>query len=182
MSPGMMTHHAGSPFRELPSFACPKKVLKRMAGLLELKPDCPPSPQIVIGHTTPEPPVSQVPLSCVPPWMFFGSVGLTEKLWNWSVDSPLFRLVSFPGTRDSSCWQSARLAPVSPRVAHSAEVSTNSPLERTRPPSEPKKATFGFDGTVTIACWSGCIPFGNPFASAVASRVTSEKLTPASVE
>src|SRR5215208_5639999 len=135
MSPEMTTHFAGSPFWKFPSFACPKNVLKRSAGLLELKPDCPPSPQIVIGQTTLEPPYSNVPLSCVPPMRFFGSVGFADRLWNWSVERPLFRLVSVVGTRDSSCWHSARFAPVTPRVAQSPEVSAKSPLERTRPPS-----------------------------------------------
>ena len=68
---------------------------------------------------TPECPLgSQVPLSCVPPIKSFESKGLTDRLWNWSVERPLFRPVSSVGTRDSSCWQIARFAALRLREAH----------------------------------------------------------------
>src|SRR6187551_2929362 len=112
MSPVMTTHFDGSPPRKFASFAWPVNWLKRMSGLTALKPDWPPSPQMSMFHTTLDPVVDHVPLSCVPPMMFFGSCGLTEKLWNWSVDSPLFRLKMYDGTRERSCWQIARFAGV----------------------------------------------------------------------
>src|SRR5215216_6119300 len=105
MSPVATTQRAGSPFRKLTSFAWPVNVLNRSAGLPELNPDCPPSPQMIIGQTTPEPAYSNVPLSCVPPMRLLGSVGFAERLWNWIVDRPLLRLVIRVGTRERSCLQ-----------------------------------------------------------------------------
>ena len=58
-------------------------------------------------------------------------------------------------------------------------MSANDPLDRIMPPSEPKNVMF-VPGTVAIACWSGCMPFGR--VSEVASRVISVKFAPPSVE
>ncbi len=179
MSPVMMTHFEGSPPWKFASFAWPVNWLKRRFGFAALKPDCPPSPQTSMFQTVPDPVVDQVPLSCVPPMMFFGSCGFTEKLWNCRVESPLLRLKSCVGTRDSSCWHVARSAAFSPRSAHWAETSAKSPLVRTMPPSEPKNVML-LPGTDAIAWESGCMPFG--VVSDEASRVTSLKFAPASVE
>src|SRR6516164_317872 len=111
---------------------------------------------MICGHTTAEPVVSKVPLSCVPPCRCFGLSGATDRLWNCNVESPLFRLNKREGTLDSSCWQSARFAPLSPRyVVHCDEISEKLPLERMSPPSEPSKNRPGFVGLTTSACWSG---------------------------
>src|SRR4029453_11878760 len=91
-SPEITTHIAGSPPWKFASFACPVNVLNRYAGFEALKPDWPPSPQMSMFHTTPEPPVENVPLSCVPPIRFFGSAGFPERLWNCRVESPCLRL------------------------------------------------------------------------------------------
>src|SRR5438552_2109158 len=78
----------------------------------------------------------------------------------------------------SQCWQSARSAPVRPRLAQLPDASMKLPLVRTRPPSEPRKAISGLPGAKAITCWSGCIPSGGDSAS----LVMSVKLTPASVQ
>src|SRR5215510_6015275 len=110
---------------------------------------------MICGQTTYPPVVSNVPLSCVPPIRFFGSNRLTERLWNCSVESRLFRLYRYVGTRESSCWQSVSPPPESPRAAHWDETSAKAPLERIRPPSEPSKNILGLLGLTTSACWSG---------------------------
>src|SRR5438552_19029348 len=94
---------------------------------------------MICGHTTAEPVVSNVPLSWVPPCRCLELSAATERLWNCSVESPLFRLYRKVGTRDSNCWQSARSPPLSPRLVHCEEISAKLPLERIRPPSEPSK-------------------------------------------
>src|SRR5512139_1537301 len=101
------------------------------------KPDWPPSPIIVFSHLTGLPVDSHVPLSCVPPWTSFTLNGFTDRLWNWSVDSPLFMLSSFDGIAESICLQRSSAAPVKPLFgsSHQEERSTNSPLERITPPS-----------------------------------------------
>src|SRR5215510_10717006 len=105
---------------------------------------------MIWGQTTAEPVVSSVPLSCVPPWTCFGLSGATERLWNWSVESPLFRLKSFEGTADSNCRHVARLKGLRGRLLHCGEMSENVPLDRTSPPSEPKIAE-SVPGISTIA-------------------------------
>src|SRR5262245_28892535 len=77
---------------------------------------------MIWGQTTAEPFVSSVPLSCVPPWRCLGLSGATERLWNWSVERPSFRLDNWVGIRESSCWQSARSSPLNPRDEHCEDV------------------------------------------------------------
>ena len=43
-------------------------------------------------------------------------------------------------------------------LSQSFEASTNVPLVRIIPPSEPSKIWLGLPGLTTIACWSGWIP------------------------
>src|SRR5262245_17397773 len=155
----MMTHFVGSAFWKLASWFCPKNELNRTAELAELKPDWPPSPYTICGQTCAEPYVSNVPLSWVPPWRCFGLYAATERLWNCSVESPLLTSTRTVGTADSNCLHSARLAPVSGRESHCDEMSAKSPLDRMRPPSPPKIAAFE-PGISTMACESGCWPFG----------------------
>src|SRR5512143_897813 len=145
-------------------------------------PDWPPSPMIVFSHLFGLPSDSQVPLSCVPPWRTLTLCGLTERLWNWSVVSPLLRLWSSDGIRESICLQRSSEAPLSPRFgsSHHEERSTNTPLERITPPSLVSMNWNGLPGTVTIECWSGCSPLG--CNGSVPSKVMSVPLTPASVE
>ena len=71
-------------------------------------------------------------------------------------------LCSSDGIRDSICLHRASAAPLSPRFgsSHHDERSTNSPLERTTPPSLVSMNWNGLPGTVTSECWSGWIPFG----------------------
>src|SRR5262245_3321545 len=114
---------------------------------------------MICGQVTAEPFVSSVPLSCVPPWMCFGLSGATERLWNWSVESPLLRVKRCEGTADSNCWHVARLIGPRGRLLHCGEMSENVPLDRTSPPSEPKMAPF-VPGISTIAWLSGCMPLG----------------------
>src|SRR4029453_14967248 len=135
---------------------------------------------MICGQTTADPVVSNVPLSCVPPIRFLESNGLTDRLWNCSVDRPLFKLNRCEGTRESSCWHNVKPFPVRPRAAHCAETSVKSPLERMSPPSEPSKNKYGLPGCVTIACWSGWMPFG--VSGDEASQLMSVKLAPASVD
>src|SRR5215204_5519447 len=101
-------------------------------------------------------------------------------------------LYRYVGTADSNCWQSARLAPVRPRsLVHCDEMSVNVPSDRISPPSPPKIAAF-VPGSSTIACESGCCPFGAiEFGSqqlsglvgfVVASHVMSANDAPASPE
>src|SRR5215213_5222380 len=187
----MMTHFVGSPFWKLASVVCPVNVLNRSAEFVELNPDWPPSPYMICGQTTDEPVVSNVPLSCVPPWRCFGLSAATDRLWNCSVERPLFRSYSCVGTAESSCLQRAMLVGPSGRVSHCPEMSAKLPLVRTRPPSEPKIAE-SVPGIATMACSSGCIPFGANafglqhwparFGVVVASHVMSVKFAPASVE
>ena len=60
-----------------------------------------------------------VPLSCVPPCRrFCGRCALTDRLWNCSVDRPLFMLTSWFGTRLSRLLQKAMSAAFRPRVSH----------------------------------------------------------------
>ncbi len=124
----------------------------RNASLDASKPESPPSPKIVCGHVVVEPCVSNVPLSCVPPWMFFELRGFTERLWNCSVWRPLFRLVYVLGTADSSCWQRVSSEPTSPRPEHRLEALASVPLDSIRPPSEPSQYCSGLFGFVISAC------------------------------
>ena len=101
---------AMSPLLKFTSGVALKKVWKRKAGSPTSKPDWPPSPIIVFSHLVGLPGVCHVPLSCVPPCSTLTLNGLTERLWNCSVDSPLFMPVSLLGTRDSSCLQRASCA------------------------------------------------------------------------
>ena len=98
---------------------------------------------------------------------------------------------SLCGTAESSCWQSARSAPVSPRAVHCDEMSRNSPSDFISPPSPPKIAA-SVPGISTIACESGCCPFGaigfgwqqlpGGVGFVVESHVMSVNDAPASVE
>src|SRR5512138_3676496 len=106
---------------------------------------------MICGHTTAEPVVSYVPLSCVPPCRCFGLSPATEKLWNCSVDNPLFRLNRCFGTRESNCLHAVICEPESPRSSHWYETSLKSPLDRTMPPSDPEKNMYGLSGCVTSA-------------------------------
>ena len=71
---------------------------------------------------------------------------------------PLLMSVSWFGTREVSDLQYAVSAAFRPRVSHFADASANAPSERITPPSEPTMNRSGLPGTVTSACWSGCIP------------------------
>src|SRR5262249_32200761 len=157
----MITHAVGSPSRKFSSVYGEKKLLKRMCGLPMSKPDWPPSPYIVDVQFGLAVVPSHVPLSCVPPCRSDGFAGLIETLWNCSVDSPAFRVVSVVGIAFSMFVHAALLAAPRPRWLQSfvpfAEPSMRTPLERIRPPSEPSQNWSGFDGGVTIACWSGWI-------------------------
>src|SRR5438552_6897369 len=96
---------------------------------------------MICGHTTAEPVVSNVPLSCVPPCRCLELSAATERLWNCRVERPLFRLYRYEGTAESICWHVARSSPLSPRgLPHCDEMSVKIPLDRTNPPSEPKIA------------------------------------------
>src|SRR3954453_23650141 len=111
---------------------------------------------MICGQTTREPLYWNVPLSYVPPWSrLCGRCALADKLWNCSVDRPLFMFTSWFGTRFSRLLQYAVLAAFIPRVSHFADTSAKLPSERTTPPSEPVMNCRGLPGTVTIACWSG---------------------------
>ena len=57
-------------------------------------------------------------------------------------------------------------------------MSTNCPLVRISPPSEPTNAMPALFGSNTIACWSGCMPS----AGTRESFVMSVTFTPASVD
>src|SRR5262245_66632162 len=93
---------------------------------------------MICGHTLREPLYWNVPLSCVPPCSrFCGRWALTERLWNCSVDRPLFMFTSWLGTRPSRLLQSALSSALSPRVSHFAAVSATLPYERTTRPAEP---------------------------------------------
>src|SRR5205814_9353172 len=99
-----------------------------------------------------EPLYWNVPLACVPPCRRLdGFCRLAERLWNCSVDSPLFMLTSWFATLLSKLLHSAVSAAFSPRVSHLYEMSTRLPSERTTPPSEPTMNCSGLPGTATIA-------------------------------
>src|SRR5256885_11060745 len=123
-----------------------KYVWNRNAGFVESNPERPPSPKIVCGHVTDEPVVSKVPLSCVPPCTSFAFAGFTDRLWNCSVWSPLFRLVYEVGARDNSCLQRLRFGSIRFRPSQRLEMSVNVPSDRISPPSEPSKNWFGLFG------------------------------------
>src|SRR6266446_7507017 len=130
---------AGAPSWKLTSAFRPKYVWNRKSGFVASKPESPPSPKIVCGQVTAEPVVSNVPLSCVPPCTSFAFAGFTERLWNWRVCSPLFRLVQVVGARDKSCLQRLSDGSERPRPSQRPEISVNVPSDRIRPPSEPSK-------------------------------------------
>src|SRR5438309_2474656 len=95
-------------------------------------PDWPPSPKIVTNQL-PELKAC-VPLSCVPPMMSLsGFCTLTERLWYWSVPSPLFIVDVVVGTFDSQLTQSVLSAPERPRDAQSPEALLNEPLSLQKP-------------------------------------------------
>src|SRR5512138_2424424 len=98
---------------------------------------------MVLIHLEVLPLVCQVPLSCVPPCRILTLNGLTDRLMNWRVESPLFMLSSLVGTRERSCWQRSRRAGLRPRESHQEETSANSPLERMMPPSLDSKNWYG---------------------------------------
>src|SRR5437764_3165520 len=135
---------------------------------------------MICGHTLDEPLYSNVPLSCVPPMrLFCGFFGSTDRLWNCRVLSPLFRSASWFGTRQRSDLQYAVSAAFRPRESHLDETSANLPSEIWMPPSSPTMNCDGLPGTVTSACWSGCMAsawFGSP------SWVRSLQVAPASVD
>src|SRR5260370_7989236 len=110
-----------------------KNVCIRALGLPTLIPDCPPSPKIVTNQLSGVKFAGLeacVPLSCVPPMMSWsGFCTLTDRLWNWSVPSPLFSVAIVVGTAESQCWQSGSSAPVRLRVLHLLDTSVNPSLE-----------------------------------------------------
>src|ERR687888_2710936 len=133
---------------------------------------------MICGHTSDEPRNSKVPLSCVPPIrLFCGCLGSTDRLWNWSVESPLFMLLVFSGIRESIDLQNAVSAAFSPRLSHWADASTYWPFARTTPPSSPAIHCSGSPGIVTRPCWSG---WSQPRLSL--SSVMSVKVDPPSID
>src|SRR5947209_19333721 len=155
----------------------------RMFGLPVSISDWPPSPPTDSNQLLPALVdfwlYDQVPLSCEPPiTSVLGCWGLIARLWNCTVASPLFRLNISVGTAFNQLWQSVKSAPASPLLAQPPDASLKTPLVRTRPPSEPRKAISEFPGAKAIPCWSGCIPSGGDCMSSV----RSVKLTPASVK
>src|SRR5262245_53248980 len=162
--------------------AVPVKVWNRKSGRPTSKPDCPPSPIILLSHLLGFPVVCQVPLSCVPPCSRLVLNGLTDRLWNCSVLRPLFRPSSLDGIRESICRHRSRAAPDSCRFgsSHHADRLTNSPDDRMTPPSLVSKNCNGLLGLTTRSCWSGCRPFG--CSMSVPSNVMSVPVTPASVD
>src|SRR3954451_441752 len=75
----------------------------RIDGLPESIIDWPPSPPTDSFQTEPLDP--HVPLSCVPPMMsFVGLSGLTDRLWNWIVASPLSSVSISVGPLDRTSW------------------------------------------------------------------------------
>src|SRR6476620_12194067 len=154
-----------------------KNVCIRTLGLPTLMPDCPPSPKMLTKPLPFLPLMPWVPLSCVPPIRSLsGFWTLTDRLWYWSVPSPLFIDEIVVGTFESQLLQSIRLFPVSPRPAHWLCTSLNDPFILQTPPSSPLKRMFGLNGVAAIACWSGCR------LTPCVSMVMSVKFTPASSE
>src|SRR5215469_7750352 len=142
----------------------------RILGLAKSMADWPPSPPTDSNQLSPCSVNDHVPLSCEPPIRsVFGCFGLSVRLWNWMVAMPAFRLRICVGTALSQLWQSTRSEPVRPRLAHPADTSLKSPLVRTNPPSEPRKAILGLPGAKARACWSGCMPGEGDWASSVMS-------------
>ncbi len=116
-----------------------------------------------------------VPLSCVPPMMSLsGFCTFSDRLWNWSVPSPLFIVKIVVGTLESQFLQSSPSLPVIGRGAHRLETSVNVPSSLQKPPSFAMKTMFGLPGTEAIACWSGCK------LTPCVSMVMSVKFTPPS--
>src|SRR4051812_13641491 len=135
----------------------------RIDGSPESIIDWPPSPPTDSFQTEPLDP--QVPLSWVPPMMsLVGSAGLTDRLWNWIVASPLSSVSIAVGPFFSSSWHvsSGSGSSGGDRPAQREELSlVYGPLTRTRPPSEPTNATaLAPPEPNAIACWSGCMPVG----------------------
>ena len=103
--------------RKFMSIWASKNVWKRFSELEKLIPDWPPSPKIVTNQL----PLLRacVPLSCVPPMISSLAVATYfDRLWNWSVSSPLLSEVIEVGMAESQCWQSVKSAPVKPRLLH----------------------------------------------------------------
>src|SRR5713101_4194283 len=143
---------ARSPPLKFTSGSGPAKVWNRNRELATSNPERPPSPKMVCVHFCGFPVDSQVPLSCVPPWTSLTLRGFTERLWNCSVLSPLFKLVSKVGTRERSCWQRAKAVADNPREFQLAETSAKDPLERMTPPSDDSQNWNGLFGLVTRRC------------------------------
>src|SRR4029078_4368676 len=111
-----------------------------------------------------------VPLSCVPPITSHESNGLIATLMNCSVLLSLRSMwLSSTGTRESIRLQAtlsppttvpAAVVPLRPTSSHRDEMLANVPLVLITPPSEPSKIWVGLPGLITIACWSGWMPFG----------------------
>src|SRR5918995_1627028 len=136
-----------------------KNEWKRKFGRATSKPFQPPSPIIVFSHFTVSPGVSQVPLSCVPPWSSTGLCGLAFTLIHCSVERPSLIPSSFDGIRESICSQRSISGPFNRRsggLVHHDERSTNVPLDRITPPSFVSKNWNGLFGFVTMLGW----PFG----------------------
>src|SRR5207237_2282784 len=94
--------------RKFTSIWASKYVWKRLFALNPLIPDWPPSPKIVTNQL-PELKAC-VPLSCVPPMTSLALCTFSDRLWNWSVPSPLFIVEIVVGTFFSQFWQSVRFA------------------------------------------------------------------------
>src|SRR5882724_7671958 len=183
----IQSQFGGAPLLKLTSTCASKYVWNRKAGFVESKPERPPSPKMVCGQVTLEPVVSNVPLSWVPPCTSFAFAGFTDRLWNCSVWSPLFRLVYDVGARDKSCLQRLSAGSIRLRPSQRLEMSVNVPSDRIRPPSEPSKYWFGLFGFTANACWSGCRPTCDASVPSVpsgrsAASVSSVNVLPPSVD
>src|SRR5438034_10657858 len=112
-----------------------------MFALNLLIPDWPPSP----NTETDQLPFLKacVPLSCVPPSRSCsGFAGLSDRLWYWSVPSPLFSEVIEVGIFSSHIRQSILSAPVRQRALHWIEAFVNEPFSLQTPPSSALKTMY----------------------------------------
>ena len=88
--------------------------------------------------------------------------GLTERLWNCSVESPLFMPSSLRrhARQQLLAAAKARLGEAARIVAPRRDVGELRRSSASTPPSLTSKNWNGLAGLVTSACWSGCRPFG----------------------
>src|SRR4029450_12057947 len=102
--PPVQIHFERSPLSKFTSGEAPVRLCIRNDGMPTSKPASPPSPITVLTQSFLLR-FSHVPLSCVPPCRKPTSCGLTERLWNCSVDRRSFRPWSRDGIADSICLQ-----------------------------------------------------------------------------